>query len=83
MSPVAVDAEKRAKMSPVEATYLAWIDVRELALAQPAAHFEAHGLGLSDGGDFGAPGWLRLNFGCARATLEQALGRFARGCKAA
>ena len=79
----AVDAEKRAKMSPVEATYLAWIDVRELALAQPAAHFEAHGLGLSDGGDFGAPGWLRLNFGCARATLEQALGRFARGCKAA
>ncbi len=79
----AVDAAKGAKMSPVEATYLAWIDVRELGLADPARHFEAQGLGLSDGADFGAPGWLRLNFGCARATLEQALGRFARGCKAA
>ena len=27
-----------AKASPVEATYLAWIDVRELGLAHPAAH---------------------------------------------
>ena len=79
----AVDAEKRAKMSHVEATYLAWIDVRELGLTQPAAHFEAHGLGLSGGADFGAPGWLRLNFGCARATLDEALGRFAAACRAA
>jgi len=71
------------KASPVEATYLAWIDVRELGLAQPAAHFETHGLGLSDGGDFGAPGWLRLNFGCARATLDDALNRFRQACAAA
>jgi cystathionine beta-lyase len=28
----AVNAEKGAKMSHVEATYLAWIDVRELGL---------------------------------------------------
>ena len=33
----------------------------ELNLAHPAQHFEAHGLGLSDGADFAAPGWLRLN----------------------
>ena len=79
----AVNAGKRAKMSHVEATYLAWIDARELGLANPAAHFEAHGLGLSDGADFGAPGWLRFNFGCTRATLDEALGRFAAGCKAA
>ncbi len=79
----AVDAENGAKMSPVEATYLAWIDVRELGLADPARHFEAHGLGLSDGTDFGAPGWMRLNFGCARATLAQALARFAAACRAA
>ena len=69
--------------TPVEATYLAWIDVRELGLLNPAAHFEAYGLGLSDGADFGAPGWLRFNFGCTRATLDEALGRFAAGCKAA
>ena len=78
----AVNGEKGARMSHVEATYLAWIDVRELGLANPAAHFEVHGLGLSDGADFGAPGWLRLNFGCTRATLEEALGRFAAGCRA-
>ncbi|MGA9396138.1 MAG: aminotransferase class I/II-fold pyridoxal phosphate-dependent enzyme, partial [Azonexus sp.] len=79
----AVNAENGAKMCHVEATYLGWIDVRELGLANPAAHFEAHGLGLSDGADFGAPGWLRFNFGCTRATLDQALERFATACAAA
>lgn len=79
----AVNAEKRVKMSHVEATYLAWIDVRQLGLANPAAHFEAHGLGLSDGTDFGAPGWLRLNFGCTRQTLIEALRRFAKACQVA
>jgi len=77
----AVNALPGAKMSHVEATYLAWIDVRELGLAKPAAHFEAHGLGLSDGADFGAPGWLRLNFGCTRATLDEALCRFSKACQ--
>ena len=79
----AVNAEKGAKMHAVEATYLAWIDVRALGLAKPAAHFEGHGLGLSDGADFGAPGWLRLNFGCPRSTLEEALKRFSTACRAA
>lgn len=78
-----VNREKGAKMKSVEATYLAWIDVRELGLDNPAAHFEAHGLGLSDGADFGAPGWLRLNFGCPRSTLEEALKRFSAACQAA
>jgi len=78
-----VSGKKRLKMNFVEATYLAWIDVRELGLAHPAAHFEAHGLGLSDGADFGAPGWLRLNFGCPRSTLDEALHRLEKGCDAA
>ena len=78
-----VDGKKGAKMNFVEATYLAWIDVRELGLADPAAHFEAHGLGLSDGADFGAPGWLRLNFGCPRSTLDEALRRLEKACDAA
>ena len=71
------------RMTPVEATYLAWIDMRDLHLAKPAAHCEAHGLGLSDGSDFGAPGWLRLNFGCPRATLDDALVRFSKAVAAA
>ena len=78
----ALDSQRRVKASRVEATCLTWIDVRGLGLAHPAAHFEAHGLGLSDGADFGAPGWLRLNFGCPRATLDAALRRFAAACAA-
>lgn len=64
---------------PVEATYLLWMNVSGLGLADPAAHFERRGAGLSDGAPFGArPGsHLRLNFGCPRATLEEAVRRMA------
>lgn len=62
-------------MRHVEATYLAWIDARGLGVADPAAHFEAAGVGLSNGAEFGLPGWVRLNFGCPRATLDAALER--------
>jgi cystathionine beta-lyase len=64
-------------MPHIEATYLAWLDVRSLGLEHPAAHFEAHGLALNNGADFGAPGFVRLNFGCPRLTLEEGLSRFA------
>ncbi|WP_291993812.1 PatB family C-S lyase [Candidatus Accumulibacter sp. ACC003] len=68
------------RMSHVEATYLAWIDARSLGVADPTAFFEAAGVGLSNGLDFGLPGWLRLNFGCPRATLEAALARMLSAC---
>ncbi|GAB4060098.1 PatB family C-S lyase [Uliginosibacterium sediminicola] len=61
--------------TPVEATYLAWLDCRELALEHPARFFEAQGVLMSDGRDFGAPGFLRLNFGCSRSLLDEALAR--------
>ncbi len=65
--------------TPVEATYLAWIDCRgllaERGIPNAAAFFEAAGVGLSDGKDFGLPGFVRLNFGCPPARLEAALGR--------
>jgi cystathionine beta-lyase len=79
----AIAALPGVSMTPVEATYLAWIDVRALALASPQRHFEAHGLCLSDGADFGAAGWLRLNFGCPLPTLEEALRRFSLAVDAA
>jgi cystathionine beta-lyase len=62
-------------MTHVEATYLAWIDTRGARLADPVAFFEAAGVGLSDGADFDAPGHVRLNFGCRRSVLSEALGR--------
>ena len=63
--------------APVEATYLLWMNVSALGLEQPAAHFEKHGAGLSDGAMFGAAKGthVRLNFGCARATLVEAIRR--------
>ena len=61
--------------APVEATYLAWIDTRQAALDHPAAFFEQAGVGLSDGEAFGLPGYVRLNFGCPRSLLAEALER--------
>ena len=70
-------------MPHLEATYLAWLDVRALGLANPVAHFEAHGIGLSNGADFGSPGFVRLNFGCPRQVLGEGLRRFTAGLVAA
>ena len=63
--------------APIEATYLAWLNLEALHLADPVAHFETHGVGLSEGAYFGAPKghYVRLNFGCPRATLAEALHR--------
>jgi cystathionine beta-lyase len=63
------------KIVPMEATYLAWFDARPLGLENPHKFFEEHGVGFSNGIDFGAPGFLRLNFGCRRALLQQGLER--------
>jgi cystathionine beta-lyase len=59
----------------VEATYLAWIDARDLPVANALAFFEDAGVGLYDGSLFDSPGFLRLNFACPRALLTQALDR--------
>lgn len=76
----AVAAMPGLRMTHVEATYLAWIDARGLGVTDPAAYFEAAGVGLSNGRDFGLPGWVRLNFGCPRTTLESALERMIPAC---
>ena len=61
--------------APVEATYLAWIDMRSSGLENPVKFFEDAGVGLQDGVEFDGPGFARLNFGCPRSLLEKALGR--------
>jgi len=74
-------------MHSPEATYLAWIDAS--AVARPAGmsaaqFFEQAGVGLSAGQDFlpGATGAVRMNFGCTRATLDEAIRRMAAACLA-
>jgi cystathionine beta-lyase len=65
----------RVHMTHVEATYLAWLDVRDLGVEDPAAACRSGGVALSAGAAFGDPAYLRLNFGCPRATLDEALRR--------
>ncbi|HEY1109291.1 MAG TPA: PatB family C-S lyase [Opitutaceae bacterium] len=69
--------------APVEATYLLWINVSALGLADPIAHFEQYGVGLSEGAFFGAPkgSHVRMNFGCTRATLQEAMRRMKAALK--
>ncbi|CAI1698025.1 MalY/PatB family protein [Serratia proteamaculans] len=62
-------------LQPIEATYLAWIDCSQLAVDNPHAFFEQAGVGLSPGLDFGDRYFVRLNFGCRRELLIQALDR--------
>ncbi|MGY0215947.1 MalY/PatB family protein [Endozoicomonadaceae bacterium StTr2] len=60
---------------PAQATYLGWINVSGLGLQNPKSVFEAAGIGLNSGADFGDSDYLRLNFGCPRSTLQQGLER--------
>jgi cystathionine beta-lyase len=62
-------------MHHVEATYLAWIDASSIDPLSPARYFEKAGVGLSEGREFGFPGFVRLNFGCQRSLLQEALKR--------
>jgi cysteine-S-conjugate beta-lyase len=69
------DSLPGVSMTHVEATYLAWLDVRRHGLADAAGACLHAGVALSDGAEFGGAGFLRLNFACRRAVLQQALDR--------
>jgi cystathionine beta-lyase len=66
----------RLSMLHHEATYLAWINATQLYLDNPYRYLlnEAR-VCLSDGAIFGAPQFVRLNFGTSRAILKEALDR--------
>jgi cystathionine beta-lyase len=66
-----------------EASFLAWLDCRGLALgADPAAEFLRRGrVAVSPGADFGTQGngYVRLNMGTSPALIEAAVLRMAKG----
>lgn len=62
-----------AKAPNMEATYLAWIDCRDLALENPIQALENAGLFLSDGATFGQARCIRMNFGTQTERLQSAL----------
>jgi cystathionine beta-lyase len=64
-----------------QGTYLAWLDCSALDLDDPQQFFLEQGkVGLSAGLDFGDQHqqFVRLNFGCARALLEEGIARMER-----
>ncbi|MGI6660905.1 MAG: MalY/PatB family protein [Bacillota bacterium] len=70
-----------------EATYLIWLDCRGLGLGQDELRkffIDEARVGLNDGATFGpeGEGFMRLNVGCPRAILEEALVRIANAVKA-
>lgn len=73
------------RLQPPEATYLAWLDCREAGLGETPAEFflKRAGVALNEGKIFGpgGEGFVRLNFGCPRATLSEALARMAEALK--
>lgn len=77
-----VNALPELQMAAPEATYLGWIDASKLDVASPMDYFEQHGLGFSPGHDFGDDNFVRFNFGCTRATLEQAVARLQKAVAA-
>lgn len=63
-----------------ESTFLLWIDFRKLGMGRERLKefvVKEARLGLNDGASFGeaGTGFMRLNFACPRATLEEGLAR--------
>ena len=73
------------RVTPLEATYLMWLDCRALGLSQEAllARIRGAGVRVNDGLFFGEQGrgFIRLNIACPRAQLAAALERMAKALR--
>ena len=67
----------RARMRPLEATYLPWLDLRAYDVADPTAVALDHGVRPAPGGDFqpGLEGHVRLNVATSPARLTTMIER--------
>lgn len=62
-------------MTSPQATYLGWVDATALPVENPTLFFQKAGLGFSPGADFGEAKFVRINFGCTSANLDEAIQR--------
>jgi cystathionine beta-lyase len=62
----------KARMRPLEATYLAWLDLRAYGVADPAARGLEHRVRVAPGQDYqpGLPGHVRLNIATSPDRLR-------------
>ena len=69
----------KAQMSPIEATYLAWLDLRAYGLTceEMARKCRKAKVALTGGTFFGeeGEGFMRVNFACPRAQLKEGIKR--------
>ncbi|NOR73641.1 MAG: putative C-S lyase [Draconibacterium sp.] len=73
----------KVKVMKPESTYLVWLDFTAYGMKnRELLNFasEKAKVGLNDGGKFGTggEGWLRINIGCTRTVLEEALERLGK-----
>ena len=75
----------RAVMAPVEATFLAWLDLRAYGLTcrEMTARCARHGVAFTGGTFFGpeGEGHLRVNFGCPRRQWMAGMERLCEALK--
>ncbi|OHD70026.1 MAG: hypothetical protein A2177_15585 [Spirochaetes bacterium RBG_13_68_11] len=71
-----------ARVLPLEATYLAWIDLRRLGMSDEEVRTRLldAGIWLDEGRKFGrgGEGFQRLNLACPRSVLDRAVGGMVR-----
>ncbi|MBF4161097.1 MalY/PatB family protein [Nocardioides acrostichi] len=74
----------QARMRPLEATYLAWIDLRAYGVSDPATLGRKHGVRVAPGHDYqpGLDGHVRLNIATSADRLEEIVTRLAKALTA-
>lgn len=70
-----VQSHSQLTMADLEATYLAWINAKELKNRDLYKDFLKVGVAISPGSQFGSPEYFRLNFGTSAEMLKKALER--------
>ncbi len=78
----------KVRMSPVEGTYLAWLDMRSYGFTNKEIMERTQRLGLmlTDGTFFGrqaGEGFMRLNFGCPHKNIAEAVTRLKKALEEA
>ena len=75
LAELVADRLPEARMRPLEATYLAWLDLRGRGVADPAAAALTHGARVSPGHEFqpGLDGHVRVNLATSPDRLERVI----------
>ena len=73
---------RKAELTPMEGTYLCWVDMRAYGMSSEELmrRTQAEGLRVTDGTFFGkeaGEGFIRVNLGCPHRNIEEAVKRLA------